>query len=528
MAVGSVYLFTVGHTPSGQGITRPFYPIKKKYKLTADVITPKFPESFTEVTSSTGASVAYWFPYQEELPVDSNYIIYTPGDEFGWTDDERTRRPQIVAPKPNSKRHPGFSAGNRIVFNGQVYEATKYSFYWSDTEFEQAKNPYKSDRLIKWRKISDTAVAWTQYWYHPFLKRFYVLNMNDKLQDLPDPEQQLDSKWDLFIGDSKDLTLSNFTLAEIRNLTRQGFSLETATELVDGRDREVVAALEKKQTSSNKFPDSPYGSGVGTTIFTKVASGGAGLGSSLVPDIPRMFQYYQKSSGGVSLVPLEHFFQYRPNNISYSNIGSEWQEIARTNNSSILDFKNFKLMKISFEFVIGEKENLYKSCDEQITTLRKIASQPFPVKFDGFDKLFDEQIIYEPSNVGSGQFAIIDMSISSVYRAQPGVDLNVKGGAISRATVNMTIQEIPRSNITTIKFAKLPYKAKPSTTTDKAGDAGTDRDAFSKLYLDFSNALAANEQTQKLENKKKKLDLAKKVTKGAGNSKFGAGGRRGK
>ena len=316
----------------------------------------------------------------------------------------------------------------------------------------------------------------------------------------------------MFIGDSKGLTLSNFTLAEIRNLTRQGFSLETATELVDGRDREVVAALEKKETSLNKFPDSPYGSGVGTKIFTKVSSGGAGLGSSLVPDIPRMFQYYQKSNGGVSLVPLEHLFEYRPNNISYSNIGSEWQEIARTNNSSILDFKNFKLMKISFEFVIGEKENLYKSCDEQITTLRKIASQPFPVKFDGFDKLFDEQIIYEPSNVGSGQFAIIDMSISSVYRAQPGVDLNVKGGAISRATVNMTIQEIPRSNITTIKFAKLPFKAKPSTTKDKTGDAEDSRRKFAEEVAN-SGSIAAAEKKVELKNNKK--------NSGAGKSKTG-------
>ncbi len=520
MAVGSVYLFTVGYTPSAQGVTRPFYPIKKKYKLTSDVITPKFPESFTEVTSSTGASVAYWFPYSEELPVDSNYIIYTPGDEIGWTDDERTRRPQIVSPKPDSKRSPGYVVGNRIVFSGQVYEATRYSFYWSDTSFEQAKNPYKSDRLIKWRKISDEKLEWTQYWYHPFLKRFYVLDMTDALQDLPDPEQQLDQKWDLFTGDSKDLTLSNFTLAEIRNLTRQGFSLETSTELVDSRDRDVLASLERRLGSKNEFPDRSFGEGTGTafnkitTISTSVGKGGAGVNSnsSLNSDIPRMFQYFQKSGGGVSLVPLEFFFDYRPNNISYTNIGSEWQEIPRTNNSSILDFKNFKLMKIAFEFVVGEKENLFSSCDEQLARLRKIASQPFPVAFDGFDKLFDEQIVYEPSNVGSGKFAILDLSISAVYRTQPGVDRDIKGGAISRATVNMTIQEIPRNNITTIKFAKLPFKSKPSTTKDKKGDDNGDRRKFTEEVAN-SGSIRAAEQKITLNRGNK--------NSGAGNSKTG-------
>jgi hypothetical protein len=130
---------------------------------------------------------------------------------------------------------------------------------------------------------------------------------------------------------------------------------------------------------------------------------------------------------------------------------------------------------------VGDTKGLFVSCDQELSKLRQMSLQPFPVRFTGFDKLFNEVDVYSPSNVGSGKLAIIDMGISSIFRTQPAGGA-AYDGSISRATVNMTIQEIPRDIANVIKFPKLPFKPIPQPskkTGDK--DSGECARLFSRL-----------------------------------------------
>lgn len=495
MAKGKTYLFTVGYTESGVGVTRPNYPIKRLYKQTIDTQYPKFPDSFEQVSASL-----YWFPYQDFTPLDTDYIPYVVGDEYGWVDDQRVRPKYIAAPNPNSRKRSNYDTGTRIVFGGQVYEATRYYFYWSDTNFGTTKNPYTTDRVIKWRKVSDTSETWVQYWYHPLVRRFYVLENDEIIQDLPDTT--LTTKWDGFTGDALELNLANFTAAQIRQLVSKGEAPPVAETFIDRLDQSILDLITSETTPldelirqrnrqtfgappdlfGNQFIQRSAFSVRTATVTTSVGAGGQESIAAPTFAIAQMRQQSSTSNGGAPTADETFDFEYRPNNVSYSNIGSNWTEIDRVNNSPVLDFKNFKLMKISFEFVVGDKTNLYSSCELQLAKLRKMASLPYPVTFVGFDKLFSDQDVYAPSNVGSGRWAIVDMSISSVFRTQPEPNGGTATGSIARATINMTIQEIPRDIGSLIKFPRLPFQPPPKTPTDgDEGDSGGCIRKFSEL-----------------------------------------------
>jgi len=476
MAKGNIYFFTTGWTVSDNGVTRPNYPIKKKYKQIVETKLPKFPDSFQLVDNTM-----YWFPYSGISPLDTDYIQYTTGDEYGWTDDALTRPREIVAPAPNFNKSSDYLPNDRIVYAGAVYEATPYTFNWSDYSSDQAKNPYRSNRIRKWKKIADTATDWTQYWYHPKAKRFYTLPDIKVIQDLPDPLEPDNTKWDAFLGDAKDLTLTNFTFAQIQLLVKQGETQTTAKELIDLEDRRVLDAIsgdailadqnikstrdeQKEVAKTTAVPDDLKRQTqfhVSTIISAKndVTTNVPGSGfdtQSINAQQPMMRQYVTREDGSVSVTPIEFTFPYKPNNINYSNIGSNYAEIDRVNNTPIIDFKNYKLMKISFEFLVGASQDLSQSCDEELRVLRTMARNPDPVTFMNFDAIFKTRLGADSQTGGSGVlFAIIDMSISSIQRTQPSGTGTASTGEINRATVSMTIQELPIDRRVGLRFPRL-------------------------------------------------------------------------
>jgi hypothetical protein len=190
-----------------------------------------------------------------------------------------------------------------------------------------------------------------------------------------------------------------------------------------------------------------------------------------------MIQIYRGEDGRWKNEPERFIFDYRPNNVSYSNLGAEWTEVDRVNSTPLVDFRNFKLMKISFEFAVGDNNNLYTSCDSKLSQLRRMAMRPEPVIFLGMDKMFSEQMIYPALTGGSGvEFAIVDMSINSIQRTRISESADAAlalspSGEINRATVNITIQELPISNQQLTKMPKLiPDKVVPAKPTEGRTD----------------------------------------------------------
>jgi hypothetical protein len=126
----------------------------------------------------------------------------------------------------------------------------------------------------------------------------------------------------------------------------------------------------------------------------------------------------------------------------------------------MVDWRSYKLMSVSFSFIVSPDDSgsldsaidgkvISTSIDNQLKTLRQMASSPYPVVFMGFDKLLEEPARFPFNNdAGKGSlFVIADMNVSSIYRSSTG--------AISRASCDMTLTEYPKELIKLIEFPKL-------------------------------------------------------------------------
>ena len=463
MAVGNIVYITVGYTETDNASLRKGYPVKRKYKQTENTQSPKFPSSYTEVSDQL-----YWFPFTSLGASDENYIPYTVGDEYGWSDDQAKRAPEIPYSNPRTTKYDDFPVGQKIVYGGSIYVATRYTFDWGETKFDVSINPYKTGRIRKWRKFTDTSDEWTQYWYHPLLKRFYTLASTDELQELPDFDEPSQSRWDRFKGDAKDMNLNNFTFAQIRELVSTGSALTTAQSAVQSLEERSMSPLTGQIEAGTDVRVSNVQQS-GSFVINNSIAGQNGEGQLLPDNLPKMIQRMSTGKSGVKTVLDTYVFNLRPNNVSYSNIGITWTEVDRVNNFPLVDYRNNKLMKITFEFVVEAQligiSSLYESCEDRLKQVQRMASRPELVVFTNFDSLFGEVSFDNLTASNYREWAIVEMSINSIQRTPAGTD--TAQGSISRATVSMTIQEVrlsPDQVIFMPKLRKVP--GVPNIPTD--------------------------------------------------------------
>jgi hypothetical protein len=184
--------------------------------------------------------------------------------------------------------------------------------------------------------------------------------------------------------------------------------------------------------------------------------------------IPQMVQYYTVD-GNNEKVPNRHEFKFAPNQISYSGIGSEWNNIPRSGSSPLVDWSGFKLMEVSFQFLLapdksgsfderGSDSAIAFDVEEDIRKLRRMAVAPDPVTMLNFDSLLSEQVGFPYIDGRGVEFIIADLSISSLY--------STSDGKINRAQCSITLREIPIDSIPLVSFPLLKFpgtKNKPST-----------------------------------------------------------------
>ena len=443
MAYGDITLFTTGYTATDAGSKRKNYPIKKKYKQIDSSRVPKFPTSYQQYGTDS-----YWFPFQFVEQNDDNHIVYVAGDEYAWDDTLERRPPALQFADPNIRKYQDYPYLHRIVYANEVYVATNYYFNWTDTNFNQNNNPYTSNRIRKWKKLIDGNVVWIQYWYHPLLRRFYVLADIDEIQELPNFDEVDQTRWGSFAGDALNLNIESFTLAQIRELISTGSSSSAAEAVVTAAEtrtrRQIQDAADIAVQTAINASEPPRVVTISRTTGA-VTENNDVLDSK--PDLPQMYQRKVDKDGTKGLVD-RFYFHIRPNKINYSEIGANWVPIERVNNFPLIDYKNPKLMKISFEFVVEKQSSgissIYESCEEELLLLRKMATSAERVSFTNFDSLFAEAVPTAQYQSTAHEFAIVDMTVSSIVRTQAGgstTNASVQG-QISRATVNMTIQEV--------------------------------------------------------------------------------------
>lgn len=180
-----------------------------------------------------------------------------------------------------------------------------------------------------------------------------------------------------------------------------------------------------------------------------------------------MYQVYMgdpQGTGTIRPVRDEFIFHIAPNEINYSGFGNEWTQIDRVGSFPYIDWKSFKLLQISFSFLVVAKPDKKSSTadgidipvTEEILRLQRMSQAPYPVMFYGFDRLLTQQFRYDTTEGQKArgiQFVIQDLQITALRRNEKM--------EITRAQANITLQEIPVESTAIIGMPRLNHKSVP-------------------------------------------------------------------
>ncbi len=204
-----------------------------------------------------------------------------------------------------------------------------------------------------------------------------------------------------------------------------------------------------------------------------------------------------QSYKGTTNLPLSDkvdrfFFPITPNNISYSGLGSHWIEIPRKGHFPIVEWSDWVLMKVQFEFLLAhDQDGLFHHVSEWIEQLRRMAQRQAPVSIYGLDQLFRLQMKRAQTTGQAMQFVIADLSIKSAARTVLEGDKE-----ITSAQCSITLQEIPIEHMTIVDMTIPPLSesALPPGDADD-GDGGPppiaeELDAINNMPIDGNITVA--------------------------------------
>jgi hypothetical protein len=431
----------------------------------------------------------YWNPYPLERGV---YKEYTPGDELVYWVFNKAPSVNIfqipgvspisttgIATKPADPVSSLPTAGTSIVYASSTYRATNSYVEWGATGADLGitnpsfVNPYGTKRIQLWIKfdpIKNSTIGNIYYWWHPTQKIFYSIPVATKIYDSPTSSSAVDQQ--INEGKIQSLILQGNTRAQAITRLTSPSGVGVAQTIPGPSGTKKVTAVTNKNGSSTTNASTAKAQNAPIKATVRVR-GNFGFVNPGEPDggSPQMVQYYQQGTSPLQ-EPDRHIFSPKPNQINYQNLGSEWTEIERVGRIPLVDWKNFRLMKISFQFIVipdatyrlgaygaTADDGITLSIDDKLDTLRNMATRPYPVILFGFDELLTNSSQFSNS-AGSGvQFVINDFSISSMMRTP--------AGAVNRATCDITLQEVPIEYINLISMPKLvPGQTLPARNTN--------------------------------------------------------------
>ncbi len=460
------------------------YPIYEKYIMRNKVPVP---------LQGTGK---FWRPF---FPLSgSEYIPYTANAEYLTQTPPLTDEQMSYITEDGRKRQRGCppiedttTKGYKRIFKNDFYTHTGAYVPVSvilNEVYGSAFNPYTGNSISIYVKDATTLNALSSmesgqtYWWDRCGERMLAIPRLPVSQ-LAHPSQ-----------------LMAVSIREGRILARMatGMTRLAATEEVDNIDKIIPTPGGGGAGGGGKAED-----GTGTTASDKTKAKasirttlkvrgnfgyvGVGARAGNEPQMVQMYQQPNKTSPEVA----RHIFNPVPSQISYSNIGSDWQDIERAGQIPLVDWKSYKLMTVSFQFLVvpvnqyrlgafseSPTENTINlSIDDDLRNLRAMATRPFPVILYGFDDMLNTQLRYPESDKPRGvEFVIADMNMSAIHRTV--------NGEINRATIDITLREVPLEAISLIEMPKLtPLKVNPPPP-DFPPDYGKRR-----LFTDDSNVI---------------------------------------
>lgn len=366
----------VNFSPSYSG-----YPIFHYYKVTDAKIA--------KIENPTGGGFTrmdnkeYWRPF----PSITETYEYTPGDELvqqiyqGRNTAVTEKDPANTASRLNNPtsvantKYAGASTNEMRIWGGDTYKATTQTIKWESISkydtipvpaLRMAKtNPYISENIRVWAKVGGSNLTQDTgfvYWWNPVDKVFHIVNPSIVFATNINTER--------VTGESQSQYSLRDSLNEgkILALILQGKTREQAIEQISnasagggagggaggnggaGAGSKGTATLAAGGGSTSSTTGTAPNSTIRATVRVRgnfgyiepgeIEGGGA-----------QMVQYYKSSSGQAPLT-ARHIFSPKPNQINYQNIGSEWTEIERAGRIPLVDWKNYKLMRVSFQFLV--------------------------------------------------------------------------------------------------------------------------------------------------------------------------------
>jgi hypothetical protein len=171
------------------------------------------------------------------------------------------------------------------------------------------------------------------------------------------------------------------------------------------------------------------------------------------------------------------FFRQIPNTVSYSGLGSKWVEIPRKGDFPIVEWSDWTLMKVQFEFVLAhEGDGLFDDVAADIDQLRRMAQRPLPVSVFGMDQLFAVQMKRAAATGKAMQFVIAEFTVRSLRRTILEGDKE-----IAAAQCSMTLQEIPIEEMTVVQMSIPPLTG---ATLPKPPSSDSDEDSSNPLITE--------------------------------------------
>ena len=420
----------------------------------------------------------YWQPVQT-----LGYVIYTVQDENTPVNIADINAPTIFIDGKQKKTVLDFPAFTHKAYGNKIFIATnKFADVFGDN---QQKNPYTYKYLRLWVYHPETANfsfvdntgerRISYFYFDPFLKvgsstqrgGFISLpkNLNVTIETIEEANSireeliPLEGISNQFV--SIDIVKQSILASTISYAVKAlGKSPEAAAKLANS----YTETLKKNFGEGGIRGSSENGLSRASVNVTRSTFGGrsgytAPTISRVASDKPQMVQQYRLPDS-VQPITRRFEFQFKPNQISYSGIGSEWTEIPRSGNVPIVDWKSYKLLQVTFQFLVAPDDDgnldrrldekvITHSIDDKIRTLRQMATAPYPVYLLGFDEIMSEQMRF-PFDGGRGvEFVIADFSVSSLLRTSEG--------KINRAQCDITLREIPIESVRLIDFPKIKF-----------------------------------------------------------------------
>jgi hypothetical protein len=453
--------------------------------------------------------VEYWRPNPMYTKVFQEYVA---NDEFtvsifgkrnngpNETDPSGVSTSFIALTSVTSKPiHKSAAVGTSRLDMADIYRATDQYISWTDAtaspdvKIGNSGNPYGNAGIQVWVKVSGNSTSTTTgntYWYHPVFQNFFLVSTSAKYLNYQVP----------------DTVIASLREGKILSLIAQGNTRPQAIALVDAKPPDPDKAPEpgagkgsagnagkNNGVNKNGSPSEQSAAPKASIKATVRVRGNFGFVAPGEPEggEPQMVQYYKSGTSQLQTT-ARHYFMPKPNQINYQNLGSEWTEIERVGRIPLVDWKNYRLMKVSFQFLVlpdstyrtgafggTADDGITLSIDEKLENLRNIAARPYPVILYGFDDLLINANPFSMSTGSGVQFVVNELTISSLIRTPTG--------SINRATCDITLQEVPIEYINIISLPKLvPGQIIPPPPTITPPDFG-ERAAFSERMQTYGS-----------------------------------------